>query len=302
MQGYQQAYYARCYSRVKVSGRDGLIFSYGITIDAHRKSVNKVFMKKLMIILLIVAGGFTRSDAQSMLNVRLADNTPVNIAVDGRYFNKRGTSVTVGDLPPGKHFVQIYSVTRNRRGRGAEDVIYEGKVKTYEGMVTILGYDPYSREANQQQQDINTFAANHPPVQNGIGANGNAGNPNNGNYGNNYDQSNGNNNSGNNMPAAAPVTGTLTDAKIDNLKTEVAAKHTDTEKENILKQELKDEKLTADQVSMMMDWLEFESSKEDFAEWAWNNTVNKDAYINLEAKFTYKTYQDALDKFIKAHP
>jgi len=242
--------------------------------------------------------------AQSMLNVRTADNEVINVAVDGRFFNKRGTSVTVGDLPPGKHRLEIYTVARYRGGRGIESLIYEGKVRTFEGMVTLFSYDPYTRMPDIQQQDINGFVAAHPPVQRGVmrnqhfqqqpdysvqpGDNGRA-----------QDDMN-RNNADNGMAAPAPAAqSTLTDAAMDQLKTSVAAKKTDTEKEAALKDAVKNQQISTAQVGMMMDWLNFESSKADFAEWAYPLTTDKEAFGSLESKFTYKVYQDDLIKFLQ---
>ncbi len=265
-------------------------------------------MKNLVIVLIIIVCGINYAHAQSSIKVRLSDNSPFNVAVDGRYFNKRGTSVTVGDLPPGRHRVQIYCLMNNRRGRGREEIIYEGNVRTSEGMVSILSYDPISRNREITEMDFNTFNANRPaPYSNGMNNPGNQDNnrnnynqeinsrQNNGNFQNNNNQQN-----DNYRQPAPPVTGSLTDAKIDQLKTNVAAKKTDTEKTTFLKGELKDEQITTSQVSTMMDWLSFESSKEEFAEWAYSITVDKDAYGSLDNKFSYKNYQDDLDKFLKS--
>ena len=68
---------------------------------------------------------------------------------------------------------------------------------------------------------------------------------------------------------------------------------------NTLKDGLNGEKITTDQVSVMMDWFNFEATKVDFAKWAYPNTVDKENFISLENKFSYKNYQDDLDKFIK---
>ena len=244
--------------------------------------------------------GLNNSSAQSSIKVLLADGTPFNVAVDGRYFNKRGTSVTVGDLPPGRHFVQIYSVNRNRRGRGREEVIYEGKVRTTEGMVSILAYDPYSRRTDIQEQDLATYMSAHPQTSpmNGYN-NSNQGYINNQGLNSNPNNNQGNTNNQGSYQPAPSATGSMSDSKIDQLKTNVAAKNTDTEKEKFLKEQLKDEKLTTSQVGTMMDWFNFESSKVDFAEWAFAITVDKDAFSSLEAKFTYKNYQDELDNFLK---
>lgn len=249
--------------------------------------------------------------AQTMLHVKMADNEVINVAVDGRYFNKRGTSVTVGDLPPGKHKLEIYTIDRTRRGRGYEALVYEGRVRTFDGMVTLFSYDPYSRMPDIQQQDINSFVASHPPAQRGMNPNRRfqePGNNNPDNYpaqpGGGYDRNaTGNDNgtmSGTANPAPTqPAQGSMTDAAIDQLKTNVASRKTDTEKETFLKDAVKGEQLTTMQVGMMMDWLNFESSKADFAEWAYPITVDKDAFSNLESKFTYKIYQDDLVKFLQ---
>jgi Domain of unknown function (DUF4476) len=67
---------------------------------------------------------------------------------------------------------------------------------------------------------------------------------------------------------------------------------------NLLKDELKNDKITTYQVSNIMDWFSFETSKVDFAKWAYNITLDKKYYRDLENKFSYKSYQDDLDKFI----
>jgi len=261
-------------------------------------------MKKLLIIVLFVSMGITRSQAQSMMKVSMADNSVINVAVDGRYFNKRGTSVTVGDLPPGRHFLQIYAASPNRRGRMFQDIVYEGKVRTAHGFVALVVYDPETRNINIQEQDINTFNANRPPYARHMPQQGENydtyGNNDNGGNGNNDYAGNGSYNN-NNTPPPPPVNpGTLTTAKIDDLKTKVGAKNTDTEKMNVIKDALKDEQITTAQVGDMMDLFNFESSKVDFAEWAYTITVDKENFTTLENKCAYKNYQDDLDKFIKA--
>ena len=124
-------------------------------------------MKKLLAVLIFIGTGITGAMAQSYIKVNMTDGSPLNVSVDGRYFNKRGTSVTVGDLPPGKHFLQIYTMRSDRRGRGREDVIYEGKIKTFNGGVTLVSYDPNSGEVMTYQQDASTAsgaAAGRPAI------------------------------------------------------------------------------------------------------------------------------------------
>jgi hypothetical protein len=237
-----------------------------------------------------------------MLKVRLADNNRLNVEVDGRYFNKTGTSVTVGDLPPGKHKFTIYTLQQGRRGRTREEAIYTGRITTHGGYVTIFTFDPISQSTDVQEQEINSYAQSNPAIPRGRDG---------GQYDNTAPQVNNNNTDQGNdnkyidpsSPVASPVApeaiGTLTDAKSNELKTKAAAKKTDTEKMNVLKEGLKDEKITTAQVGAMMDWFNFESSKVDFAKWAYANTVDKENFGTLDIKLTYKNYEDELAKFLK---
>ena len=277
-------------------------------------------MKKLFVILLLLAIGVAPAMAQSMLKVSLSDRTPINVSLDGRYFNKTGQSVTVGDLPPGRHYLKIYETSEDRRGRAVQDVIYQGNVNTSYGAVTLFVLDANSGQTDIQHQDMSTYSANTQPMNsqgNGGAADNNGGNynnngnnnSNNGNYNNqqqnnNYDQNNNNgNNNNNNAPVASPISAdeiaTLTDSKIAKLKTKVAGKAADTQKLIVLKDALGSEKFTTDQLTDMMSWLIFDSSKVEFAEWAYPNTTDKENFSNLDSKFSYKTSQDDLDKFLQ---
>jgi Domain of unknown function (DUF4476) len=251
-------------------------------------------MKKSVIILLLACAGFVNVDAQSMLKVRLADNSQINVSVDGRYFNKKGTSITVGELPQGRHRLQIFVMGERRRGRNYEEVIYEGKVKTYRGMITLFYYDPNTREIQIEEQDIDKYNHNHPS---------NAPGEYHGEVDNNtppgsrsmhsYDD--------NAQPAASPApTGSLKDESVEQLKEKVAAEKTDTKKMNVLKETLNNETFSTFQVGTMMEWLNFESSKVEFAEWAYPKTVDKELFSELENKLKYKNYQDDLESFLKA--
>ena len=177
-------------------------------------------MKKLLIFFVALATGITTSFAQSMLKVSMTDRSVINVSVDGRYFNKSGQSVTVGDLPSGKHYIQIFATSEDRRGRARQEIVYDGKVKTSQGLITVFVYDPNSGQADIQQQDMSTYV---PPVDNNPPVNGNYSN--NGNY-------------NNTSPAPLVAQSTLTNDKINAVKDKVAAKNGDTQKMNVLKDEL----------------------------------------------------------------
>jgi hypothetical protein len=264
---------------------------------------NYLQMNKVFFFLLFLATGVVKANGQSMLKVSLRDNsTQISVSVDDRHFNKRGTSITVGELPYGVHYLKIFAMEYTRRGRGYEEVIYSGRVKTYNGMITLFVFDPETGEPEVKDMDIDAYTANHPmgskgkfmPGDQQDGGNDTAGN---------ITLNNNDNIAEPTSPVASPVSsdkfGTLTDAKMAQLKKTSGTKQTDTQKMTMLKDELKKEKLTTNQVSDFMDLFSFESSKVEFAKWAYQLTVDKEYYIDLESKFAYKTSQDDFDKFLK---
>ena len=237
---------------------------------------------------------------QSSLRVGLADRSLINISVDNRYFNKRGQSVTVGDLPPGKHSIKIFETVENGRGRMREEMIYDGKIKTYNGQLTILTYDVNNSTITLTDEEMG-YAAN------------NNGNQNSREY--NQGQNQGTMNSRNpadmdrRQPAGSPepmvtnvdLSAAIKEPKLDKVKKKVIAKNTDTEKMAAAKDGLSDEQFTTAQVASIMDWFGFESTKVDFAEWAYPKTIDKQSFSSVKDKLTYQSYREDIDKFLNDH-
>lgn len=278
-------------------------------------------MKKAIITLLLAGGGCATAEAQSAIKVRLTDERPINVAVDGRYFNKRGTSVTVGDIPAGYHSIRIFASRYTRWGGTSEEKIYEGRVTTHNGSITTFTLDARSGEVYLQDRDMDNMRPMPPagqPLANGYSGTynerGDNNNNNQGQYNNNTYNTlppadnntaapdNVNDNQPPSSPVASPVSddeiGTLTDSKLDKMKTKTAAKKTDTEKLKLVQDDLKKEKVSTNEIGVMMDWFSFESTKTEFAKWAYSIAVDKERYSELVGKLTYKQYQDELQQFI----
>ena len=257
-------------------------------------------MKSLCICLLCAVVSL-QLDAQSMLKVRLSDSGPITVSVDGRYFNKRGTSVTVGDLPYGNHTLKIFGMSRRYyRGRQVLDQLYTGRVRTYQGMITHFEFDPSSGTVRTEDQDIHREESNRITERSDTyrdqttdrSDNSAANSP----VATEEEQPR------SSSPAASPVSGglgTFTDAKMTKLKSKTNTKNNDTEKMNILKDGLKNERLTTYQVSEIMDWLAFENTKVAFAKWAYDKTSDNEYFSDLTQKLSNKSYQDELMEFIK---
>lgn len=272
-------------------------------------------MKKLILLLVVAFMGIADAVAQSQLRVHLADNSRISVAVNGRRFNTRGTSVTVGDLPPGRHSLRIYALTYDRWGRSFDRIVYQGSVVTRYMMATHFVYDRFSRRVNVRNVSLDGVYRNSPSDRH----------PDNSQYRMNYDDGSDRTDNTNNSnyekydknqpavaddenripatpsgPVASPVpTGSFDDGESEKLKSKVEAKGTDTEKLKLIKETLKRETVTTFQVSYVMDWFLFESTKVEFAKWAYGITTDKDFYNDISAKFNYKSSKEELASFLQ---
>jgi len=222
--------------------------------------------------------------AQSKLRVSLLDNSRISIEVDYNHFRKIGTSITVDNMPEGRHQLRIFEERNNAFGRPVHDLIYEGRVKTKSGNITIFELDPESGATNVYDEDIDSFNSN--PT---ISPSSNGG-----------DQLN-NVNASNNYSAGQHPNPTLTAEKMKTMKGIVDAHDADSRKITDLKDALVGEKISTDQVATMMSWLGFESTREEFAEWAYDIVVDKENYNTLDTKFNYEEYKEMFDNFMKKH-
>jgi len=249
-------------------------------------------MKKKFLVIVFYL--FTASGvfAQSVLKVSAVDKQPITVALDGRHFNKHGESITVGDVPPGRHYLKIYSYRMTRRGYDHEELLYEGRVNTENGMMTVFILDRENGNADVQMQEIshgnyengnNGMAQNNEPAPPPVPAPAAPAPP--------------------PAPLASPVAHdkivSLTPKKMEKLKKKVEEKKTDTERLKLIKAGIAGEKYYTSQVGEMMDWLIFESSKVYLAKASYANVVDKDYFYNeLSQKFAYKNSQDDLSKFL----
>jgi hypothetical protein len=270
-------------------------------------------MKKLFLLLLVASIGLTDAVAQSQLRVHLADNSRISVAVNGRRFNTRGTSVTVGDLPPGRHSLRIFALTYDRWGRSYDRIVYQGSVVTSYLMATHFVYDRYSRRVDVRNISLDgaysSLSSGQHPDNSQYRMNYDDGSDRNANI-NSYEKYDKNQpavtddenkvNPSQSGPVASPVpTGSFDDAESEKLKSKVDAKGTDTEKLKLIKESLKRETITTFQVSYIMDWFLFESTKVEFAKWAYTITTDKDFYNDISAKFNYKSSKEELDTFLQ---
>jgi hypothetical protein len=67
-------------------------------------------MKNLLLVILIsvcAIPAVNGQEAKSILKVKLTNNQPLTIEIDGRRFKKANRKLTVADVPKGKHYLKV---------------------------------------------------------------------------------------------------------------------------------------------------------------------------------------------------
>ena len=91
------------------------------------------------------------------------------------------------------------------------------------------------------------------------------------------------------------------ESDVNDLKARVNDRVTDIEKMKLMKSVLDSRNVNSTQVREMMSWLAFESSRLDFAKWAYSRAVDKQDYWKLEDAFTFSSSKDEFNEYIKAN-
>jgi len=289
-------------------------------------------MKYLLLLLVCLGGGIAPLMAQSMLKVSLANRQPITVSVDGRYFNKRGESVTVGDLPSGRHMLRVYITRRNDDGNMVPSIVYEGRIRTSFGLLTdyvidIQGYNPNvvstqrtigeaMQEMRQDQiattdQRANNYDQRGQQYMNmdtlGMGQQG---------------EQQGNTALADSvvpaLPAGTPVASPISlsddeasankpmassapkNPKVTAIMKALKPLKTDTEK-LVKANEMVDKiMLNSYGVAQIMTCFVFESSKVEFAKHAYNRVTDKGNFKSVKAGLTMKSYRQEIDKLMAA--
>jgi len=87
---------------------------------------------------------------------------------------------------------------------------------------------------------------------------------------------------------------------MDGLKAKVNAKVTDGDKLKLLENALQSRSYYTDQVGIIMSWMNFESTRLDFAKWAYNHVIDKKNYQNLDKQFTFKSSREEFESYINS--
>jgi hypothetical protein len=93
-------------------------------------------MKRILVLVMVLF--FTVpavfAGARSTIRIRLSDGSPLMVSINGRDFKKIGRTVTIGDIPGKRQYIQVYKYRMYADGKGGKaELTYSGNIKIEKG-------------------------------------------------------------------------------------------------------------------------------------------------------------------------
>lgn len=283
-------------------------------------------MKRFLLLslsLMLLAGRLSAQNADRiMLKLRLSDNAPLSVFLDGRHINKGTASLTLDGLRPGFHRIEVYNEGTRRPIR-----VFTGNIRLRRGMAYYGIVDVYNHGLRLSKRPVDDrYAYNNDgrgnsdyreerredyPDRDNPDYNGNRGGNRNGADDEVYNDRNSNAPAGsdgfgsfprgrNGGPATAPVGNSFSSQDMSDLQSRVAARITDSDKKGLMQTSIEGRTVSTEQVRRMMGWLSFDDTKLELAKWAYDYTADKQNYWKLEDAFSFSATKEAFNKSIRS--
>lgn len=234
----------------------------------------------IFILLVAFSSSFAQSRSRSIIKFRLSDDSRLAVSIDGRYYDKQGRSITIGDLPQGSHYIKIYQYIPYSNGRGGKArEIYRGGIKISSGTITEFNYDVRKGKlyASTEFIDESYREGDH--------------NDEDGDYRDRRDDDRRRNDD-------VYYSRQWSQQDMSDLKKRVDDRMMDGDKVKLMQSVLQDRRYTTEQMRTMLNWLSFEDSKLTVAKWGYDNVTDKQNYWKLESEFTFSSSKDEFNNHI----
>jgi len=239
-------------------------------------------MKKLLLSLMMVSLAATlwaNNRNRSELRISLFDGSAFSITVGNLRITNQSTFHAIGNLTPGRHFVEIIKTERfrDRWGRWTTNniVVFADHITLPRATVLIGEINRRGRFVVREQ-----FALHGNPANTGNGSHWSGG-WNNGHWSSNEYAVMSN-------QAFNSLLNTLRNTSFDRNKIEIS------------KHALSLNWVTAIQVRQLMWVFSFESSKLEIAKFAFNSTIDPENYFIVHDAFTFSSSSRELNRYIAA--
>lgn len=218
----------------------------------------------------------------STLTIATRNQEEIRVAIDKKLFSRTGQQLTIGNIPPGKHRVQVYKARIPTQDRAS--LLYDGYIRIVPGKHFDLLVSPASAT-------LNTRRRNGPDAPSGrsISAADDM---------HLYEDSNGDSEANEEHVPPAGATD-LTVQKLDELSSLAASQETDTAKLRVLKRELRHKKINAAQAAGMMEWFVTDLIRLEFAKWAYPYISDPENGARLKKEFLFDASREEWEEWLK---
>lgn len=237
-------------------------------------------MKRLLLLtLLLVCTISTFAQRGASLRIQLSTNRVLAVSIDDRHYDRQGTSLTIGEVPAGRHYIKVYSYHVSRNGARRPNMVYSGYIDLKPASRNMAVVDPFQRKMTMRTTQ--TFDRNDNDVyEDWNDRRDNRRNDRDDNYNDN----------------------SLLNSEVSDLGARIRDRSTDGDKLKLVQSALTGRTYYTEQLRPMLGWFSFESTKLEFAKWAYDNAIDKDNYWKLEDVFSFSSSKNELTAYIDSKP
>jgi len=212
---------------------------------------------------------------RSTLRVRLSDGDLIKIAVNDRYFDKTGRSLTIGDLRGKRQYLKVYRFRPYADGRGGRaHLLFSGMLKLEKGHIYDAVVDVRTQQLSLTEVSALPAAPSQMPFRPGsdhaVGA----------------------------SPLPATPAPEALSPRLASLQQAMDRKDTDEGKLKIAKTFL-EQPVTAEEVKTIASWFFFDDTRMLFIKAAYPGVTDKNQLPPIRDVFTEEATRNAFDQFLQ---
>jgi hypothetical protein len=250
-------------------------------------------MKRILVLalalLLSIPAIYAQKSNRSTMRIRLSDGSPMLVTINGRDFKKIGRSITIGDIPRKRQYIQVYRYRAYADGKGGKaELAYSGNIKIQKGstydcivdlgtrkfrMKEVASLQPlpqmpaFDRNRSRTLEDNNTEAQPQEHASDDVVMD---------------------------MPPDHTVS-----TRLQPLKNAMDKVEADSKKLAEAKKFINNNSVTSEEVKTIAGWIFFDDNRLLFVKAAYPKVSDKNNFAAVGDVFTLDESQKAFDEFLK---